>query len=184
MLWGERVGEGERQLEPGGLDQRERRVRDGWAVRGERLGLLRDRVQQRRVGRGRDEQGPLAVFRLRAEVERRQLGVRRPVADQHQLARAGDDPVQANVSVDLALRLGDVTVPGAGDDVDRRHALGPVGERPDRLRAADRVHLLNPDRGARGQHGGGGPPGRPRRRDDDDPADPREPRGDAAHEHR
>ena len=49
------------------------------------------------------------------------------------------DHVDADHAVELALGLGDPGVAGAGDHVDRRDPPGAIGERGDRLRAADRA---------------------------------------------
>ena len=140
-----------------------------------------DRVEHVLLDRGQDQRALLAVLGLGAEVEGDPLRVGVVAGDHHQLrgAGVGVDPDQA---LDLALRLLDPGVSGPGDDVDRRHALGPVGEREDRLGAAHREDLI--DAG----EGGGREDDRvhlavgARRRGEGDPLDPRDPGRDRAHQ--
>ena len=60
------------------------------------------------------------------------------VGDDEDLGRPGDH-VDADAPEDPALGGGDKGVAGAGDLVDRRDGFGAVGQRRNRLRAADAV---------------------------------------------
>ena len=64
------------------------------------------------------------------------------VGDHEHLARPGGQ-VDRDAARDEQLRRGHPPVAGPDDLGDRRDRLGAVGERGDRLRAADRVHLVD-----------------------------------------
>ena len=80
--------------------------------------------------------------------ERRHRGV---VGQDRDLGRAGLG-VDAAPALDQALGRRDVDVARAGDHVHRGHALDAVGEHRDRLRATDRVDLVDPEQRARREH--------------------------------
>ena len=77
-----------------------------------------------------------------------QSGLRARVGDDQDLRRAGDH-VDAHGAEHAALGRRDVRVAGAADLVDRGNRRGAVGERGDRLRAADRERARRRRRGAR-----------------------------------
>ena len=79
---------------------------------------------------------------LREEVHRDPVGIGRAVADHQDLGRPGHH-VDADRAEHAALRRGDVGVARADDLVDRGNGRGAVGERADRLRAADREHAVD-----------------------------------------
>jgi hypothetical protein len=102
----------------------------------------RDQLEHVGVLRDRDDKAVRAVLSLGEQVERQQLRVRVAVADDHQLARAGD-PVDPHHSEHLALGLLDPGPARPGDHVDRLDRLGPVGECGDRLGATGAVDLVD-----------------------------------------
>ena len=77
----------------------------------------------------------------------------------------------------------DVAVPGADDDVDRADGLGAVGQRGDRLRTADAVHLVDPDQRRRRERGLRETAVGVRGDAQHEFGDPRELGGDRGHEH-
>ena len=81
---------------------------------------------------------------LGEEVGRAQLRVGGLVGDDQHLAGAGRQ-VDAYAARHEQLRGRDPAVARADDLVDRPHRLGSVRERGDRLRAADRVDLVDPE---------------------------------------
>ena len=148
---------GDRQLQVLGrvrVDERERRVpRVGLDDR-HRLGVLQlglDPLQRGRVGADQDGLGAGAVLGLRPDVpgddRRGDAGVR-----QHdQLAGAGQR-LDADLAEEAALGLLDVDVAGADDEIHLADRLGAQRQGSDRLCAADRVHLLDAEQRACGQH--------------------------------
>ena len=164
-------------LRPGG-------PRDGAAVEG--LEALRDGcghgLAEGSAGGDQDRLRAFVVLGLGQQVERDPVGVVVGVGDDEDLGRAGDH-VDADAAEDPALGGGDEGVAGAGDLVDRGDGFGAVGQRRNRLRAADaidrvdagdlggqqdqRVHL--PVRGRAG---------------DDQPLDPGDTGGDRVHQDR
>ena len=101
-----------------------------------------DRVEERGVGRDEDRLRQLVVLGLREEIHRHPVRVGAAVAHDHDLGRAGDH-VDADDAEHLPLGGGDVGVARADDLVHRRYRLRAVGERGDRLRAADREHAVD-----------------------------------------
>ena len=63
------------------------------------------------------------------------------VGDDQYFARTGNK-VDANLSVALALGLSDVLVAGTDNHVDRKNALGTIGERCNGLHAAESVDFV------------------------------------------
>ena len=84
------------------------------------------------------------VLGLAEQVGGDPVGIVLAVGDDEDFARPGDH-VDADDAVELALGLGDLGVARADDHVDRLDPLGAVGERGDRLRAADPPDLVDPD---------------------------------------
>ena len=80
---------------------------------------------------------------LREEIHRDPVGVGALVRDDEDLGRAGDH-VDADGAEHAALGRGDIGVAGSADLVDRRNRGRAVGERRDRLRAADREGARDP----------------------------------------
>ncbi len=78
------------------------------------------------------------VFGLAEQVGGDPVGIVLAVGDHEDFARPGDH-VDPDHAVKLALGFGDIGIAGAGDDIDRADPLGAIGERADRLRAADRA---------------------------------------------
>ena len=76
------------------------------------------------------------MLRLTEQISRDIAGVGFFIRDDQDLARAGDH-IDGDRAEDLLLRLGDKGVAGADDLVHLGNALGTVGERGDRLCAAD-----------------------------------------------
>ena len=85
---------------------------------------------------------------LAEQVHRHPVGRRRAVGEDQDLARPGDH-VDADRAEDAPLGARDVGVAGAGDLVDGRDRRRAVGERADRLRAADGEQAV--DAGERGR---------------------------------
>ena len=96
---------------------------------------------------------PAAVLGLGQQVGRDPRRVGGGIGDDQHLGRAGDH-VDADGAEHLALGGGDVGVARADDLADRRDGLGAVGERADRLRAADAVDLGDAGDAGGGEHGG------------------------------
>ena len=132
--------------------------------------------QQRGVVGDRHHERVRAVLGLRAQVGRGPLRRARVRITQRSLGPG--EAVDPDDPADLPLGLLHVEVAGADDHVDARHALGPVRERGDRLRAAHRVDLVGLAQRRRGEDHG------VRRRGDDDLVDPGRARGHGAHQHR
>ena len=103
------------------------------------------------VGAARDQDWhrQRVVLGLRQQIGGDPARIDAVVGDDDQLGRAGDR-VDADVAEDQPLGGGDVGVAGAHDLVDARDALRAVGERGDRLRAADHEHARDAGE-ARGQ---------------------------------
>ena len=80
------------------------------------------------------------VLGLRQQVGGDPVRIVAAVGDHQHLGRAGDH-VDADRAEDLALGGRDIGIAGADDLGDRADRLGAIGERGDRLRAADAVDL-------------------------------------------
>ena len=90
-----------------------------------------------RVRRKQDRLRHLVVLGLREQIHRDPVRIGAAVGDHQDLRRAGDH-VDADRAEHAPLGRGDVGVAGADDLVDLRDRRRAVGERRDRLRAADR----------------------------------------------
>ena len=108
-----------------------------------RLDRGRDRVRERRAVGDQDRLGELVVLGLAQQIGRDPGRVLVAVGDHQDLRRPGDQ-VDADPAEHLPLGLGDIGVAGADDLVDRADAGGAVGQRRDRLGAADPVDLVDP----------------------------------------
>ena len=138
-------------------------------------------VSSRERLRRRDEDGRRggAVLGLAEQVGGDDHRVGRLVGDDEDLRRAGDE-VDADLPEQPALRLDDVRVARADEEVDRVDRLGSERERGERLNAAEDVDLV----GAGEVHGGDGGVGHApveRRRARRDALDARDLRRDDAH---
>ena len=91
------------------------------------------------------------VLRLCDEVERDVIRVGGVVRQHDDFARPGD-AVDGDLPEHVLLRERDVLVAGADDDIDRLQPFDAVGERRDRLRAAETVHLGDAEFVARREH--------------------------------
>ena len=80
---------------------------------------------------------------------------RAAVGDDHHLRRARRTTRCRRRPATSRLAGGDVRVAGPDDHVDRADGLGAVGQRGDRLRAADPVHLVDADERGRRERGRG-----------------------------
>ena len=102
---------------------------------------------------GREQQGlrGFVVLGLRKEIHRQPVGRRAAVGNHQDLRRSGDH-VDADLPEHLALRLGDVDIARPDDLVDARHGRGAIGERGDRLRAADADDALDARQRRRSEH--------------------------------
>src|SRR5262245_38012079 len=90
--------------------------------------------------RDQDRRGVFGMFGLREQIGGDEIGARRVVGDDHNLARPGDG-IDVNCAVYEFLRGGDVLIAGADDLVHAWDRLGPVSQSRDGLRAADGVDL-------------------------------------------
>ena len=110
---------------------------------------------------------------------------RRGVGHHHDLGRPGEGGRHADqpVAGDQSFGDGHVAVAGTDDDIDRRDALGPVGQGGDGLGPADAVHLVDAGDGGRGQDRRGQAAVRAGRRAEGQSADPRDPGRARGHEH-
>ncbi len=90
----------------------------------------------------RDHEAALAVLCLGEQVQGDEFQVRVCAEGDHQVAGPGD-AVDPDAVGELALGLLDVEVARPHDHLDARHALGPAGQRGDRLGAAHPVHALH-----------------------------------------
>ena len=91
------------------------------------------------------------------EVDRRERHGRRLVGHHDHLGRPGEAGWDPHDARHLALGQSDVHVARSHDDVDRPHGLRAVGERGDRLRAPDPVHLVDARDGGRRERRRGHP---------------------------
>ncbi len=123
-----------------------------------------------------------SVLGLREQIGGGEGGRHAAVGDDHHLGRPGER-VDADRARDLALGQRDVAVAGADDDVDRADGLGAVGERGDRLRTADAVHLGDTGQRGRRQRGRGHGAVGGRRDAEDHLVDAGELRRDRGHQH-
>ena len=105
-----------------------------------------------RFGRGDADRGleAAAVLGLRQQVGGDAAGVGVSVGEHDDLRGAGDG-VDADAAEHLLLGGGGVRSAGAGDLVDRGDGFGAEGEGADRLGAADRVDLVEPEQGRGGE---------------------------------
>src|SRR5262245_31935632 len=83
------------------------------------------------------------MFGLRQQIGGYEIGARRVVGDDHDLARPGDG-IDVYGAVYELLRGGGVLIAGADDLVHARYRLGPVRQSGDGLRAAGGVDLEEP----------------------------------------
>ena len=97
-----------------------------------------------RIGREEQRVAVRAVLGLGEEVRRDATGVGGRVGDHDDLARAGGQ-IDPHATRDEQLRGRHVRVARPGDRVDGRNRLRAVGERGHRLRAADRIDLVDPE---------------------------------------
>ena len=120
-----------------------------------------DAIEIAGIGTEQDALRERVVLGLAEQVHRDPVGRRRAVGEDEDLARAGDH-VDADRAEDAPLGARDVGVAGAGDLVDGGNRLRAVGERADRLRAADREQRGRRRRARRrrGRAGCARPPGR------------------------
>ena len=93
----------------------------------------------------------LVVLGLGQQVDGDVARIVRGIGQHDDLGRAGDG-VDADPAEHLPLGLGDIGVAGADDAIDRRDGRGAVGQRRDRLGAADPVDLGHAGAARRGQH--------------------------------
>ena len=107
-----------------------------------------DRLRERRVVGDQDRLRRGVVLGLRQQVGGDPLGIVVAVGDDQHFGRAGDH-VDADRAEHLPLGRGDIGVAGADDLGDRAYRFRAVGERGDRLRAADAVDLRTRRRGLR-----------------------------------
>jgi hypothetical protein len=147
--------------------------------------LTVDTVGQAGIDGDQQAGGQRVVLGLGHQVRRDQHRVGRPVGDDRDLGRprlcVGPDPAEQQ-----PLGRGHVDVARPADDVRGRAVRGPVAEHRDRLRAAGRVHLGDPEQRARRQHRGVGQAATlgTRRRGHGDLGDPRHLGRDHVHHHR
>ena len=119
-----------------------------------RLGQFHRRGEQNR-------RGVLIVLGLRQQVRSEPRGIS-VVGDDEHFGRPRDE-INRRVPRHQTLGRRNVSIAGADNFGDGRNGLGPVGERRDRLRAADRVDFLNSQLGGNCENFWN----RPRRRDHD-----------------
>ena len=91
------------------------------------------------------------MFGLAHQIKRDPVGVVVFVGDHQDLGRASDH-VDPDLAKDAALGGCDKCVAGAGDLVHGGDALGAIGQRCDRLGAADAVNLIHPGNPRGQQH--------------------------------
>ena len=94
--------------------------------------------------------GSCSAWAIRSAATKR--GVGGVVGEDRDLGRAGLG-VGADGAPEQPFGRGDVDVARAGDEVGRCAVGGAVGEHRDRLRAAGRVHLVDAEQRAGGEHG-------------------------------
>ena len=122
---------------------------------------------------------PGSVLRLGGDLALGGLGIAAaPEHDEH--LRRPRRKIDRDVARHEQLRLVHVRVPRPDDLVDRRDRIRAVRERGDRLRPADRPHLVDAEQLRRS----GDEPRAGGRRDDDDPRDTRDLRRHGAHDER
>jgi len=97
-----------------------------------------DACDDRRIRRQQDRLRHFVVLGLREKVERHPVGIGGSIGD-HQHFRRPRDHVDADGTEDAPLGRGDIRIAGTADLVDSGDRRGSIGERGDRLRAADRV---------------------------------------------
>ena len=123
------------------LDEQQRRSRARRLLGETLLQLLCQRVGDSRSGCQRGDDAALPVLALREHVQRGPLhGVRGGILaeDEQQVAGSGE-AVDRHLTGDQAFGLLHVEIARSDDHVDGGHRVGPVGERGDRLGAADAI---------------------------------------------
>jgi hypothetical protein len=110
-----------------------------------------DELGVRLVPRDQPGQAVRTVLGLEDDVDGGELGADRAVGHDHDLGRTGEARRHADDAGHLALGERHVGVARADDHVDGADGLGAVGERGDRLRTADGVHLVDARDGSGGQ---------------------------------
>ena len=166
------VGEGRRLIQIAGDDDgavvAPARPCDGAPLQRLQLPLYRRRHSIAECGVVGDEDrlGAFVMLGLAHQIHRDPVGVVVAVGDDKDLRRSGDH-VDADLSENPPLGGGDESVAGAGDLVHRRDRSGAIGERGDRLRAADAIDSLNPRQPRRQQNQRVHLAVRRRRRDDE-----------------
>ena len=158
---------------------RDRGARQGGEVAFDRLRHLRGEFG---VVGDEDRLRGEVVLGLRQEVGGDPCGVVAAIGHHQDLRRAGDH-VDADPAEDPALGRRDIGVAGPDDLVDRRDRRGAVGQRRDRLRAADPVDFVDPAQARRRQHQRVEHPVR-RRHHHHQPLDPGDLGRDRVHQHR
>ena len=161
MLRRDAVGDGAGLGERAGADQRATRVEgsaDDGRTRHRRqqpLDARRHGVDERAARRQQHRLRQFVVLGLREEIHRHPVRARAVVGDDENLRWTGDH-VDADQAEHAALGRGDIGIAGADDLVDRRQRGRAVGERADRLRAADGEHAINAREVRRREHRGVG----------------------------
>jgi hypothetical protein len=120
-------------------------------ARQESFECCRDAVDVRGVGAEQDRLRQFVVLGLREEVHRHPVGVGVAIADHQDFGRAGNH-VDADDAEDPALGRGDVGIAGADDLVYLRNGLRAIGQRRNRLRAADGEYAIDAGQGCRGKY--------------------------------
>ena len=108
------------------------------------------RARETRIVGDEDRLRRLIVLRLRQKIGGDKAGIGAAVGEDHHFARPRDH-VDADDPEHPPLGRRDIGVAGADDLVDRGDCLRPIGERGDRLRAADPVDLVHAGDARRGQ---------------------------------
>ncbi len=123
------------------------------------------------------------VFGLGQEIDRDPRRIDGVVRDDRDLGGARD-PVDADDAEHLSFGLGDERVAGPDDDVDRPQGTGAERHRRDRLRATDRIDLVDPGDRRRGEDRVVHVPGRVGWRAEHDFAHTGDAGGQHGHQHR
>ena len=111
----------------------------------------RDRVGECGIVGDQDGLRRLVVLGLRQQIDGDAARIVGGVGQHDDLGRAGDR-VDADAAEHLPLGLGDIGVARPDDAIDRRDAGGAIGQRRNRLRAADPIDLRHAGAPRRGQH--------------------------------
>ena len=110
-----------------------------------------DRAREARVVGDEDRLRGLVMLGLRQEIGGDEARIGAAIGEDDDLGRAGDH-VDADDAEHPPLGRRDIGVAGADDLVDRRDRLRAIGERGDRLRAADAIDLIDAGDARRGEH--------------------------------